>query len=145
MPSLFAESINNDESLLKLCYDIYNDNRYIEFLKTVRYFNLNFNEKTQKIIDLIKNNNSEYKKVQQQKIDNHINSLISTFINNISNKNSKSKMKDVYDNLLDTFIQNNYPITGINNKIRTYIRLNYESNNSKYNDLINKFDNICNK
>lgn len=135
---MFTESVNNGEVLLKLCHDIYNDNKYIEFLENVRYFNLNFNEKTQKIIDLIKNNNSEYIKLQQQKTNNHINSLISAFINNISNKTSKSKMNDIYNNLLDTFKQNNYPITGINNKIRKYIRLNYDSNILK--QLNNKFE-----
>lgn len=138
LPTLFTESVNNGEVLLKLCHDIYNDNKYIEFLENVRYFNLNFNEKTQKIIDLIKNNNSEYIKLQQQKTNNHINSLISAFINNISNKTSKSKMNDVYNNLLDTFKQNNYPITGINDKIRKYIRLNYDSNILK--QLNNKFE-----
>lgn len=136
--SLFTESINNDENLLKLCYDIYNDRRYIDFLKNVKYFDLKFNENIQKIVDLIKNNNSEYIKLQQQKTNNHINSLISAFINNISNKTSKSKMNDVYNNLLDTFKQNNYPITGINNKIRKYIRLNYDSNILK--QLNNKFE-----
>lgn len=121
--SLFTESTNNDENLLKLCYDIYNDDKYIEFLKNVKYFKLKFNENTQKIIDLIKNNNSKYIILQQQKINNHINSLIPTFINNISNKSSDSKIKATYAELLNTLKQNNYPVTGIYNKIYDFIRL----------------------
>jgi len=109
------------------------DKESLEQLLNEHYKNVN--------IDKLENNdNSEYIKLQQQKTDNHINSLISAFINNISNKTSKSKMNDVYNNLLDTFKQNNYPITGINDKIRKYIRLNYDSKqlNNKFEIAISK-------